>query len=121
MRHLPGEILKHPDNDFKTPSEALHAYKAVDTISVPRTISWAISNETLRMERQSYAGKTLVGTLPDERPRATRHRTRKFSTTGKNYRRPTIFIICARNGFLTATCNKYFNPYDSPYDAYINL
>ncbi|MGA2093078.1 MAG: glycoside hydrolase family 57 protein, partial [Sedimentisphaerales bacterium] len=41
MRHLPGEILKHPDNDFKTPSEAVRAYNAVDTISVPRTISWA--------------------------------------------------------------------------------
>ena len=41
MRHLPGEILKHPDNDFKTPSEAVKAYDAVDSIDVPHTISWA--------------------------------------------------------------------------------
>ncbi len=41
MRHLPDEILKHPDNDFKTPSEAAKAYAAVDTIDIPYTISWA--------------------------------------------------------------------------------
>jgi len=30
LRHLPGEVLTHPDNDFKTPSEVAASYEAVD-------------------------------------------------------------------------------------------
>ena len=41
MRHLPGEILKHPDNDFKTPSEVIEAYQPMDAVDVPHVISWA--------------------------------------------------------------------------------
>jgi len=48
MRHLPGEIFKHPDNDFKTPSELVKAYQPVGEIDVPHVISWRISKEIYR-------------------------------------------------------------------------
>ena len=41
LRHLPSEILKHPDNNFKTPSEVAAAYDVVDIVDVPYTVSWA--------------------------------------------------------------------------------
>jgi alpha-amylase len=41
LRHLPEEILKHPDNDFKTPSEVAACFEAADVIDVPYTVSWA--------------------------------------------------------------------------------
>jgi hypothetical protein len=50
LSHLPDEILKHPDNDFKTPSEVVASFDAVDSVDVPNTISWAdivnIKNKT---------------------------------------------------------------------------
>ena len=48
MRHLPEEILKHPDNDFKTPSEICQCYDAIDTIDVPHIISWADTEKTFQ-------------------------------------------------------------------------
>ncbi len=41
MSHLPEEILKHPDNNFMTPSEVIDSYESVDTVDVPHIISWA--------------------------------------------------------------------------------
>src|SRR4030042_1529670 len=34
MRHLPGEILKNPYNNFKTPSEGVQLFQPVDTVDV---------------------------------------------------------------------------------------
>ncbi|MHC4087977.1 MAG: glycoside hydrolase family 57 protein, partial [Planctomycetota bacterium] len=47
MRHLPEQILRHPDNDFKTPSEIVQAYEPVGTVDVPHLISWADTERDL--------------------------------------------------------------------------
>jgi alpha-amylase len=47
LRHLPTEILKNPDNDFKTPSEVADAYEAVDVVDVPHLVSWADTERDL--------------------------------------------------------------------------
>ena len=47
MRHLPEEVLKHPDNNFKTPSEVVQSYNSVDTIDIPHIISWADTERDL--------------------------------------------------------------------------
>jgi alpha-amylase len=41
LKHLPRAVFKHPDNDFKTPSEVICSYPVADTVDVPWTISWA--------------------------------------------------------------------------------
>jgi alpha-amylase len=41
MRALPGELLKHPDNDFVTPSEAAKRYPSVGEFDAHNFISWA--------------------------------------------------------------------------------
>ena len=41
LKHLPHEILKHPDNDFVTPSEAVKKYKDVAELDYPHYVSWA--------------------------------------------------------------------------------
>jgi alpha-amylase len=121
MRHLPGEILKHPDNDFKTPSEAVKAYDAVDSISVPHTISWADIERDLSawlgndMQENAlaelYRLKDRVGQTDD--PGITAD-WRKLQTSDHFY------YMCTKY-FADGDVHKYFNHYDSPYDAYINF
>ena len=41
IRHLPGKIMEHPDNNFLTPSQVIDKYDAVGEIDVPHMISWA--------------------------------------------------------------------------------
>src|SRR3989344_1754905 len=41
LRELPSELLKHPDNDFVTPSEAVARFTSRGELDVPHYISWA--------------------------------------------------------------------------------
>src|SRR5258708_444524 len=41
LKALPGELLKHPDNNFVTPSEAIKKYKPIAELDVHNFISWA--------------------------------------------------------------------------------
>ena len=47
LTHLPREILKHPDNSFVTPSEAIERYPHHDFVDFPHYVSWADSERDL--------------------------------------------------------------------------
>jgi alpha-amylase len=121
LRHLPIEILKHPDNNFKTPSEAADAYPAVDVVDVPYFVSWADIERDLSawlgnaMQhsaiRELYRLEDAVKASDD--PDALEH-WRKLQTSDHFY------YMCTK-WFADGDVHKYFNPYDSPYDSYINF
>ena len=41
LKRLPEDILKHPDNNFMTPSDLIKNYKPVAAIDMPYLVSWA--------------------------------------------------------------------------------
>ncbi len=121
LRHLPGEILKHPDNNFKTPSEVVDSYDAVGTVDVPRTLSWADIERDLSawlgnaMQENSlselYALENKVKSTGDAEIISD---WRKLQTSDHFY------YMCTK-WFADGDVHKYFNPYDSPYESYINF
>lgn len=119
LRHLPYEILKHDDNDFVTPSEAIKRYDAVAELDFPHYVSWADIERDLsawlgnKMQQEAikeiYHLETSVKlsknpTLIDE--------WRKLQTSDHFY------YMCTK-WFNDGDVHKYFNPYDSPYEAFI--
>jgi len=121
MRHLPDEVLKHPDNDFRTPSEVVAAYDSVDTVDVPHTVSWADIERDLSawlgnpMQQNAlaelYGLQKKVKNAGDE---GIIRDWRKLQTSDHFY------YMCTKY-FADGDVHKYFNPYDSPYDSYINF
>ena len=121
MRQLPEEIFKHPDNDFKTPSEVVAAYDAVGVFDAPYTISWADIERDLSawqgnaMQQSAatelYKLESKVKATKDERILAD---WRKLQTSDHFY------YMCTK-WFSDGDVHKYFNPYDSPYEAYMNF
>jgi alpha-amylase len=121
MRHLPEELLKHPDNDFKTPSEAARAYQPMGQIDVPHLISWADTERDLsawlgnpmqsNAIHELYRLEKPIKTLGDENLIAD---WRRLQTSDHFY------YMCTK-WFSDGDVHKYFNPYDSPYDSYINF
>ena len=120
LRHLPHEILKHRDNDFVTPSEAIIRYKPVAELDFPYFVSWADVERDLsawlgnRMQqeakREIYQLETAVKltnnpVIIDE--------WRKLQTSDHFY------YMCTK-WFNDGDVHKYFNPYDSPYEAFIS-
>ena len=121
LRVLPGEILQHPDNDFKTPSEVADTYDAVATVDIPELISWADTERDLSAwlgNAMQHNAITHLYKLGDAVRRADDPALlrdwRRLQTSDHFY------YMCTKY-FSDGDVHKYFNPYASPYDSYINF
>jgi len=120
LEHLPEEVFKHPDNDFKTPSEAMAAYDTVGEFDVPHMISWADTERDL----SAWLGNAMQSNALYE----IYHLEQKVKESGdpeiiEDWRKLQIsdhFYYMCTKWFADGDVHKYFNPYDSPYDSYIN-
>jgi alpha-amylase len=120
MRWLPGEILKRGD-EFKTPSECIDTYPAVGEYDVPFMISWADTERDL----SAWLGNAMQYSALHELfkiERSIKHtedpallKTWRLLTTSDHY-----YYMCTKY-FADGDVHKYFNPYESPYDSYINF
>ena len=119
LDHLPKEIMKHPDFDFKTVSEAVDAYKTRDIYDVPEFISWADAERDLSawlsnpMEQE--AAKRIYGL--EEKVMNTGNKD-LIDVWGKLQTSDHFYYMCTKF-WSDGDVHKYFSPYDSPYDAYI--
>jgi alpha-amylase len=121
MRHLPDEILKHPDNNFKTPSEVVKSYGSSDTIDVPHIISWADTERDL----SAWLGNAMQSSAIHELYRMERKikntNDEKIIGDWRKLQASDHFYYMCTKYFSDGDVHKYFNPYDSPYDSYINF
>jgi alpha-amylase len=121
MQHLPGEILKHPDNDFKTPCEVVDSYPAVDAIDVPYTISWADVERDISAWRGNPMQENALAELYKlEKIVMQTHDPEIIDDWRKLQTSDHFYYMCTKY-FADGDVHKYFNPYDSPYDSYINF
>jgi alpha-amylase len=121
LRHLPGEILKHPDNNFKTPSEVIAGYNASGVVDVPHVISWADTERDL----SAWLGNPMQSNAIHELYRLERrikhaNDERVLSDWRRLQTSDHFYYMCTK-WFADGDVHKYFNPYDSPYDSYINF
>lgn len=120
LRRLPEEILKHPDFRFQTPAEAARNYDAAAALSVPDPLSWADAERDLTawlgngMQKDGFRSlREMEKAARRCRDASTMHQWRLLQTSDHFY------YMCTK-WFADGTVHKYFNPYASPYDAYIN-
>ena len=120
LRHLPGQVMAGGKNDFLTVSQAASRYPSVGEIDVPHMISWADTERDISAwlgnSMQANALHDLYALADDVL--ATEDEVliddwRKLQTSDHFY------YMCTK-WFADGDVHKYFNPYDSPYDAYIN-
>ena len=121
VRHLPEKILEHPDNDFKTPSEVVESYHAVDSVNVPHVISWADTERDL----SAWLGNAMQSNAIHELYRLERQikstNDPKIISDWRRLQASDHFYYMCTKYFADGDVHKYFNPYDSPYDSYINF
>ena len=121
MRHLPSEILKHPDNDFKTPSEVAAAYDPVGIFDVPYTISWADMERDLSAWRGNRMQENALAELYGLEHKVKSTDDRDIIIDWRKLQVSDHFYYMCTKYFSDGDVHKYFNPYDSPYDGYINF
>ena len=121
MRHLPEQILEHPDNDFKTPSEVVQSYEPIGTVDVPELISWADTERDL----SAWLGNTMQSNAIQElyqlEKQVKKAGDEDIVTDWRKLQTSDHFYYMCTKYFADGDVHKYFNPYDSPYDSYINF
>lgn len=117
LTRLPAELKKHGIG-FNWPSE-LARMEAKDELDVPDPVSWAdIERDTsawLGNRMQNAAAERLYALRKDvlaSRDSALIDAWRKLSSSDHFY------YMCTK-WFSDGDVHKYFNPYDSPYEAFI--
>ena len=120
MKALPAAVLKDGTFGFATPSEVVKKYKPVADIDVEDPISWAdeerdvtawLGNE-LQSEafKKVYAMKEKLAIVNDPD---------LYEDWGHLQESDHFYYMCTKF-FSDGEVHKYFNPYDTPYEAFIN-
>jgi alpha-amylase len=120
MEALPGQVIKTAGFQFKTPSEVIGKLKPVGGISVPYPISWADAERDVTawlgndMQNEAFdklyqvesrmAGCTEPAILKDW----------SYLQTSDH------FYYMSTKWFSDGDVHRYFTPYPSPYEAFIN-
>jgi alpha-amylase len=121
MRHLPGEILRHPDNNFKTPTEVAAAYEPMDVVDVPHVISWADTERDLSAWLGNPMQSNAIHELYRIEKKIKRVNDERILADWRRLQVSDHFYYMCTKYFSDGDVHKYFNPYDSPYDSYINF
>jgi len=121
MYHLPEHVLKQADNNFMTLSQAVQAYAPVAELDIPHMVSWA----DVERDLSAWLGNAMQSNALHELYRLEEavkaagnpqllHDWRRLQTSDHFY------YMCTK-WFADGDVHKYFNPYESPYDSYINF
>ena len=121
MRYLPDYILRHPDNNFKTPSEVIESYEVSDTVDVPHLISWADMERDLSAWLGNPMQSNAIHELYRMEPSIKKIGDKKIINDWRKLQTSDHFYYMCTKYFSDGDVHKYFNPYDSPYDSYINF
>jgi len=121
LRCLPSEIFKHPDADFKTPGEVADAYEAVDAVDVPDFVSWADIERDLSAWRGNPMQHNALTELYRLEDAVKASGDPDILTSWRRLQISDHFYYMCTKWFADGDVHKYFNPYNSPYDSYINF
>ena len=121
MRHLPEQVLKHPDNNFKTPSEIVKSYEAIDTVDIPHLISWADTERDLSAWLGNAMQSNAIHELYRMENKIKKTSDEKIVSDWRKLQVSDHFYYMCTKYFADGDVHKYFNPYNSPYDSYINF
>lgn len=125
FKQLPKAVLAEGGgrNNFMTPAEAVKNYQPSDTYDVPDPSSWADAERDLSAwhgnAMQTNATEELYeleDVVKDRHAAGDEHILddwRKLTTSDHVY-------YMATKHWSDGAVHRYFSPYDSPYDAYIN-
>ncbi len=120
MRALPEIVFSQTDYKFMTPTEVAQTFEPVGGYNVEHPISWADEERDLTAwlgnDLQDDAFQKLYSIIKDVR-------NIKDDTLKKDWlylQTSDHFYYMCTKWFSDGDVHKYFNPYETPYQAYIN-
>jgi alpha-amylase len=120
FKHLPSAVLSKSSFKFSTPEDLYNELQPVAAISVPHAISWADEERDLTA--------WLGNELQDEAfAKLYSYEQKLQNCTDPGLQKDWLYLQTSNHFYYMCTkwfsageVHKYFNPYGSPYEAFIN-
>lgn len=120
MHAFPRMVFKDETFEFLTPSEAADKHQPVSVLHVPHPISWADEERDLTawlgndLQDEAFNNLYSLSSKVEKINDADIQRDWKYLQTSDHF-----YYMCTK-WFSDGDVHKYFNPYDTPYEAFIN-
>lgn len=120
MRNMPKQVLSKTNFKFNTPSEIAVNLQPVSSVTVPTAISWADEERDLtawlgnEMQDEAF---DLLYSIKDKVRKSNDPAIQRdwlYLQTSDHF-----YYMCTK-WFSDGAVHKYFNPYTTPYEAFIN-
>lgn len=120
MEHLPAEILSHPDNSFATPSEVVDALTSKDDVDFNRYVSWADVERDLSAWISNPIQHDAIHKIYEMEDEVMATGDAQLINDWRRLQTSDHFYYMCTKWFADGDVHKYFNPYESPYEAFIH-
>jgi alpha-amylase len=121
LKALPGRVLSNSPFKFHTPSELSQLLQPVSPIYVPYPISWADEERDLTAWLGNELQDDAFHRLYDLEEKVLRCGDENIQRDWKYLQTSDHFYYMCTKWFSDGDVHKYFNPYNTPYEAFINF
>ena len=120
MRYFPEVAIKDGEFEFVTPTDAAKKHKPVDTLDVPDAISWADEERDITAWLGNELQNDAFHKLYEQTEKLSILNSDELWTDFGHLQESDHFYYMCTKFFSDGAVHKYFNPYDTPYEAFIN-
>lgn len=120
LYHMPGAVLKKTPFRFMTPSEIADTLQPVSAISVPSPISWADEERDITAWHGNELQVAALDKLYSLAGKVNRCEDETIRKDWDYLQSSDHFYYMATKFFSDGAVHAYFNPYETPYDAFMN-
>ncbi len=120
LRHLPSRVFSHSNFTFNTPSELADTLNPVDKVYVPYPMSWADEERDLTAWLGNDLQDDAFEQIYEFEEKVRKIDDLNFWIDWRYLQTSDHFYYMCTKWFSDGDVHKYFNHYNSPYDAYMN-
>jgi alpha-amylase len=120
LAHLPGAILKKTPFKFMTPTEIADTLQPVSAIGIPSPISWADEERDITAWLGNELQVAALDKLYSLSGKVNKCSDALIKKDWEYLQSSDHFYYMATKFFSDGAVHAYFNPYETPYDAFMN-
>jgi alpha-amylase len=117
---MPGTILKKTPFRFMTPTEIADILQPVSAINIPSAISWADEERDLTAWLGNELQVAALDKLYSLTAKVNKCEDMLIKKDWEYLQSSDHFYYMATKFFSDGAVHAYFNPYETPYDAFMN-
>jgi len=120
MEEMPKQVLKNTDFIFSKPKDLFQKLEAKSEIHVPNPISWADAERDLTAWLGNEMQDEAFAKLYEAEDKVKQCKNAEILNDWNYLQASDHFYYMCTKWFSDGDVHRYFNPYPSPYEAFIN-